>query len=191
VIENLLSAMFGAILGALLGFFGSFLIWRLERRRQRRIAKMLIAINVRHWMTRTLWQMKDLQTFVDSDGAGGDISLQIKDFRFEQSLEQVALVEDEMAVKIFKLIHKKDDANAEVEAAKAYADDEDAIRTFRGVSGRVWGRALAIYDIVSAQVGWSDPAFSDADKAMMQAETDRYEQEQREQARGIQSVAFS
>jgi hypothetical protein len=177
VIDNLLSA----ILGAGLAFFGSFWIWHLERLRQRRIAKMQIAINVRHWMTRTLYQMRDLQTFVGSEGAGGNLSLQLPDFRFERSLEQVALVEDQMAVKIFKLIREKDNSNAEVESAIEYADQEDAIDKFRGLSGRVWVRALGIYDAVSEQVGWSDRAFSDEDKAMMQSEVDSYEQ--REQAR--------
>jgi hypothetical protein len=117
----MMEALFGALIGAVLGFFGSFSIWHFEHLRQRRIAKMQIAINVRHWMTRTLYLLQDAET--GEDGVGGFFSWQLPDFRFEQSLEQVASVEDQMAVKIFKLIRKKDDANAEVESILEHADE--------------------------------------------------------------------
>jgi hypothetical protein len=169
----MMEALFGALIGAVLGFFGSFSIWHFEHLRQRRIAKMQIAINVRHWMTRTLYLLQDAET--GEDGVGGFFSWQLPDFRFEQSLEQVASVEDQMAVKIFKLIRKKDDANAEVESILEHADEHAALKTLRGRTAQTWLRALEIYDAVSEQVGWSDPAFSNAHKEMMRAEAARLE----------------
>jgi hypothetical protein len=177
-----MDVLLGTILGAALGFFGSFWIWRLERLRQRRIAKMQIAINIRHWMTVTFYQFQELQTYLGSDGSGGSISTTLPDFRFEQSLEQVASVEDTMAVRIFKLIRKKDDANAEVDTIARYMDDDLAVETFQGRYAQIWLRALEIYDAVTEHVGWLDPAFSDDQKKRMRAEAQQFEVN--EQTRG-------
>jgi hypothetical protein len=70
-----------------------------------------------------------------------------------------------MAVRIFKLIRKKDDANAEVESIAEHVDHDVALETFRGRSAQIWLRALLIYDAAAEQVGWSDAAFSDADRS--------------------------
>ena len=173
--SNIAIAFFGAGIGAALGFFGSYLIWWLERRRQRQIARMQIAINLRHWMTKTANQMYDIQNFEESDGAGGATYSKLANFRFEKSLEIVALVEHEMATKLFKLIRKKDDANAEVSSLVDNVGGEEALDALRGRAAQIWLRALGIFDRISAQVAWSDHAFSDKDKAMMKKEVDRFQ----------------
>jgi len=164
-----------AALGALLGFFGSYGIWWLERQRQRRIARMQIVINLRRWMMRTMSLILDTQTWVDSDGHGGSTYSKLPNFRFEKSLEQVALMEHRTAMQVFKLIHKKDNANDEFGAAIEYEDSDVALDIIRGRSAQVWLRALGIYDRVSARIGWSDRAFSNENKAMMQNEIDRFQ----------------
>jgi hypothetical protein len=173
-------ALSSAVVGAILGVFGSY--W-LERRRQRRIARAQIVINLRRWMKRTLSQMYDIQTWVGSGGLGGNIYSKLPKFRFEKSLEQVALLEYSMAMKVFKLIHKKDDANAEAENAREYEDDDVALDIFRNRTALVWLRALRIYNETSDRLGWSDRPFSEKDKAMMEEEVERFRKLERERAK--------
>lgn len=178
-----LSAAFGAVLGGALGFFGSYWVWWLERRRQRRIARMQIVINLRRWLQRTLYRMNDVETWVGSDGAGGALHTTVQNFRFEKSLEQVALLEHQAAEEIFALIHKKDNANSAVEAEIEYGDDDDAVDLWRGRCGQVWLEAFGIYNRISAQIGWSERDFSDKNKTMMQEEVDRYQILEQERAK--------
>src|SRR5580704_8278493 len=113
----LVSAALGAVLGALLGFFGSLWIWWADRRRQRQIARKRIATNLRRWLRTVLGQMYDVRNFDSSDGHAGSEHGRIPDFLFEDSLEQVASVDYRTADKIFGLIHEKDDANDEIASA--------------------------------------------------------------------------
>jgi hypothetical protein len=172
----------GTILGTILGFCGSYLIVWLQRRQQRHIARMQIATNLRHWMKRIVWQMYEIRNWVSSDGQGGATYSELPKFRFEKSLEQVALLEHETAIKIFKLIHEKDNANAEVEATREYQDEDEALDIFRGRSAKLWLAALAIYDGVSRLVGWSEQAFRDEEKAMMRCEVERLQKLEKAQA---------
>ena len=171
-------ALSSAIIGAFFGFFGSYLIWWFERRRQRHLARMQIVINLRRWLQRALYWMNDIQTLVGSHGAGGAFHTTLPSFRFEKSLEQAALLERQAAEKIFALIRKKDNANSAIEAEiedRVSDDDDDAVDLWRGLCGQVWLEAFGIYDRMSAQVGWSERAFSDENKKMMQEEIDRYQ----------------
>lgn len=176
-------ALSSAIVGALFGCFGSYWIWWMERRRQRHIARMQVVINLRRWLQRTLYRMSDVVTWVGSDGAGGALHTKLPNFRFEKSLEQVALLEHQMAAEIFELIHEKDNVNTAVEAEIEYGDDDDAVDLWRGRCGQVWLNAFEIYDLVSAQIGWSERAFSDENKTMMQEEIDRLKNLEQERAK--------
>jgi hypothetical protein len=144
---------------------------------------MQVVINLRRWLQRTLYRMSDVQTWVGSDGAGGAPHATLPNFRFEKSLEQVALLEHQMAEEIFELIHEKDNANTAVEAENEYGDDEDAVDLWRGRCGQVWLEALGIYDRVSDQIDWSERAFSDETKTMMQEEVDRYQKLEQERVK--------
>jgi hypothetical protein len=168
-------ALFSAVVGAVLGCFGSYWIWWLERRRQRRMARMQTVINLRRWMKRSLDQILDMQTHESSGGAGGAVHLRIPNFRFEKSLEIIALLEPGMAEKIFGLIDDKDNANAEVQADTEERHEDTALDTFRGRSAQAWLTAWGIYRKVSGQIGWSDQTFSDKDKGTMQEESDRFD----------------
>jgi hypothetical protein len=180
--------LFSAVLGALLGCFGSYWLWHLERRRQRRIARKQVVINLRHWMKRSLDQVSDVRTYEDSGGAGGTQHSRIPNFRFEKSLEVIALLEPKVADRIFELIDDKDNANGEVQVDIEYQDADEAIGTFRGRSAQVWLAALKIYYKVSAQVGWSERAFSDEDKVLMQEEIDRFEKRAKDRAKSNAEV---
>jgi hypothetical protein len=176
-------ALSSAIIGAILGCFGSYWIWWLERRRQRHIARMQIVINLRRWMTHTRNQMYDIQEWVESDGMGGSALCVLSRFRFEKSLETVALIEYKMAIRIFKMIHKKDEANAEVSGISDHVGGEEALDMFRRRLAQIWLIALGIFDQISVQVGWSERAFSDKDKAMMKEEIDRFEKIEQEEVK--------
>jgi hypothetical protein len=126
--------------------------------------------------------MYEIRNWVSSDGQGGATYSELPKFRFEKSLEQVALLEHETAIKIFKLIHEKDNANAEVEATREYQDEDEALDIFRGRSAKLWLAALAIYDGVSRLVGWSEQAFRDEEKAMMRCEVERLQKLEKAQA---------
>ena len=180
--EGVVGTILGTVVGAVLGFCGSYLILWLQRRRQRKIAKMQIANNLRHWMNCTAWQIYEIRNWDASGGQGGTTYSELPDFRFEKSLEPVALLERETAAKIFKLIHEKDDANTAVAGISAYHDEGEALDVFRGRSAKLWLEALTIYDTVSQSVGWLEQAFSDKEKAVMRCEVDRLQKLEQTQA---------
>ena len=159
--------------GVVLGFAGNYLIIRLQRLHDQRTARMEVATNLRHWMKRVLWSVQNTRTWIGSDGQGGTLHTEIPDFRFEGALEQVSLLDRPTATKIFELIHKKDDANAEIEATAEYQDYDDAIDVFRGRSGKLFLDALAIYDDVSDRFAWRQQVFSEENREMMRGEVDR------------------
>jgi hypothetical protein len=164
----LISAAFGAALGVFLSYW-------LERHRQRQVARAQIAIHLRRWMEGVLSQIYDIQTWVGSNGLGGNLYSKLPKFGFEKSLDQVALLEYAMAMRVFKLILKKDDANTEALAAKEYEDDEVAVDMYRNRAAQLWFRALRIYDRIATQLKWSDRAFSDEKRTMVQEEIDRFQ----------------
>jgi hypothetical protein len=176
-------AILSAAFGATLGFFGSYIILWLERRRQRRVARMRIAINLRRWINNILAQMWDVKTWDSSDGHAGNTYSDIPDFLFEESLEQVASVDYRTAMKIFKLIHKKDDANEEIRGDMEFGDDEDPINTWRGRSAQIWLKALRVYDRIAKQIGWSEHIISDENRKMMQEEIDDFNKRKKDRAK--------
>jgi hypothetical protein len=143
---------------------------------------------LRRWLKRTLYQMYDIQTWVGSDGAGGALYSKLPNFRFEKSLDQVALLEYPMVMKLFKLVHKKDDANAEAKNANEYEDDDVAVDVFRYRSAQVWLRAMRLYDRMSDQLGWSDRPFTDKEKAMMEEEVERFRNLERARAKSQRKI---
>lgn len=187
-VQAIFGTILGTVVGAVLGFCASYLILLLQRRRQRQIAKMQIANNLRHWMNRVTWQIYEIRNWDASDGHGGAKYSELPDFRFEKSLEQVALLERETATEIFKLIHEKDDANTAVAGICAYHDEEEALDVFRGRAAKLWLEALAIYDTVSQSVGWLEQAFSDKEKAVMRCEVDRLQKREQSQVAFNQSL---
>lgn len=176
VVIAVFSSAFGAVLGVLVTYW-------VERHRQRRIARAQIVINLRRWMKRTLSQMYDIQTWVGSGGAGGKLYSKLPKFRFEKSLDQVASLEYSMAMRVFKLIHKKDDANAEAEYAIEDEDSDVALDMIRNRTALLWLRALRIYNEASDQLRWSDRPFSDENKTMMEEEIERFRKLERERAK--------
>jgi hypothetical protein len=88
-----------------------------------------------------------------------------------------------MAMRVFKLIHKKDDANAEAKYASEDEDSDVALDMIRNRTALLWLRALRIYNEASDQLGWSDRPFSDENKAMMEGEVERFRELERKRAK--------
>jgi hypothetical protein len=178
----LVSAALGAVLGALLGFFGSLWIWRADHHRQRQIARKRIATNLRRWIRTVLNQIYDIRNFDSSDGHAGREHAQIPSFLFEESLEQVASVDYRTADKLFGLIHEKDDANDEIDAEIEFGFHDEPVETWRGRSAQLWLKAMCIYDDIATQVGWSDPIASGPAKTLMQEEVRDFDERKRARA---------
>jgi hypothetical protein len=162
-----------ALVGATVGFAGNSLLQAIQRRRQRRIASMQVAINLRHWMNRVLERVYQTRNWESSDGQGGNAYIDMPELRFESALEQVALLDRKMAMRIFDLIHRKDDTNSATEAVGEYQSDDDAIDAFRGGAAALWLEALDIYGDISRRIGWEKHVFSEDDRAMMRGEVER------------------
>jgi hypothetical protein len=163
------------VVGAILGFAGGSLLQSIQKRRQRQLARMQVATNLRHWMNRVLGRVYNTINWADSDGQVGIANTEIPDFRFESALEQVALLDRKMAKRIFDLVHRKDDLNSEAEAANAYhqSDDDEAINAFRGGAAALWLDALDMYREISSRIGWKERVFSDDASTGMQSEVER------------------
>lgn len=164
----------GIVVGAVLGFGLNRLNLLLERSERRKIAKMQIVTNLRHWMKRVEGRLYDVRNWVASGGHGGAEHTKMPDFRFESSLEQVALLQGKTAKEIFDLIYKKDAANAEIKDSTEHDGDDDVLNAFRGRSAQIWLRALDIHDRLSQDVGWLEEFFSNEDKTMMLDEVERH-----------------
>jgi hypothetical protein len=176
-------AFVSAALGAVLGFFGSLGLWWLDSRRQQQIVRMRVALNLRRWINEVLSQMYDVQNYDSSGGHAGTQHGTIPDFLFEESLEHVATVDYRTANKIFGLIHKKDDAKAEIKNEIEFGDDDDAFNMWRGRSALLWLDAVKIYDRISVKIGWSEQIVSEKNRAMMQGEIDDFQKRKQEQAK--------
>jgi hypothetical protein len=164
-----------AAFGAAIGFLGSFWLWWLDRRQQRHIARMLVATDLRHWIDRTVTQMYEMQNYGSSDGNMGTLYSQLSEFPFEESLERVAKADHVTAIKIFKLIRQKNDANNEISFENEISGGEEAFDLWRGHCAQVWLRALVLYERFAEQLGWSERIASEKNKAMMQKEFDDFQ----------------
>jgi len=186
--QEVVWGLVGVVLGAILAFAVNCLTQWLQRLRDRQIARMEVATNLRHWMKRVLWRVQNTRNWVGSDGQGGTLHTEIPDFRFEGALEQVSLLDRPTATKIFELIHKKDDANTEIEATAEYQDYDDAIDVFLGRSGTLFLDAWAIYDDVSARIAWRRQVFSEENREMMRSEINRLLETERQRAAANQTL---
>jgi hypothetical protein len=144
---------------------------------------MRIALNLRHWINSVLSQMHDVHNWESSDRHAGAAHFEIPDFLFETSLEQVASVDYRTAMEIFGVIHRKDDATDEISHFIEFGDDDEPIDTWRGRTSQVWLQAIQIYDHISRQIGWSEHAVSDQDRAMMQGEVDDFQKRTQDRAK--------
>jgi hypothetical protein len=161
-----LSAFFGAVLG----FFGSVSLWWVDRRRQRVVARMIVATDLRQWVDRASAEMADMRNWGNSDGAIGATHGQLPEFPFEKSLERVGTVDYGLALKIFELIRQKDSANVEISFERDIGDGEDAHLMWRAHCALVWFETLTLYEEFAARLKWSERIVSDATREMMREE---------------------
>src|SRR6266498_4016019 len=166
----------GTIVGAILGFGANlFIQWR-QHSRQRQIARMQIASNLRHWMSAAASAVGDTAKWLGSDGLGGREHIRLPKFRFEQSLDQVSLLDRQIALDIFNLIHAKDDANDEINLADQYDGHDDALHLFCGRSAELYLLTMPIYKKLARQVGWREATPSEDEREMMESHRDSLRQ---------------
>src|SRR5271166_2968589 len=111
--QGVVGTLSGTVLGAVLSFCITSYNHREQRRKQLRIARMQVVSSLRRWMREMAWRIDQTKLSRDSDGHGGTSYAEIPDFQFETSLERVSVLED-VAEKLFDLIHAKDTANIDV-----------------------------------------------------------------------------
>lgn len=104
---------------------------------------------------------------------GGTRHADIRDFRFENSLTQVSILERDLANRLFKLIHEKDDANGKIAATVEYEEEEDALDEFCGRAGKLYGDAILIYNDIAGDLRWPRDAFSERANNLMRSEYER------------------
>jgi hypothetical protein len=169
-------------LGAIFGLCGNFIVERWRSLKQRKISRMQVATNLRHWMNRAVGRVYETITWVESDGAGGGKYKEVPNFRFENSLEQVSLLDGKTARRVFTLIHAKDEVNDEIEGECEYGDDDHAVDLFRGRTAKLILDALGIYDDIATKIHWSQKVLSDSNVKKMKSEVERLDQIEKRQA---------
>jgi hypothetical protein len=176
MISQIMGPFFGAVVGAICTLcVTSFNQWR-HRNQQRRIATMQIASNLRRWMHTMAWNFEQTKLSVDSDGHGGTPLVEIPDFVFETSLEQIAILKNPIAVTLFNLINAKDKTNTRFKWCIEFQDEEDIFDEFRSQSATLFLDVGALYQCLSRQIGWSrDTDFDHHYTAMMKSEVERFE----------------
>ena len=96
----------------------------------------------------------------------------------------VSLLED-VAERLFNLIHAKDTANIHVKWCIEFCDADDetfVFDIFCGQSAKLFLDAAALYRCMSEQLGWSEEKLFDQYKAMMREEVERLEAIQADRA---------
>ena len=145
---------------------------------------MQVVSNLRRWMREMAWRIDQTKLSRDSSGHGGTSYAEIPDFHFETSLEHVSLLED-VAERLFNLIHAKDTANIHVKWCIEFCDADDetfVFDIFCGQSAKLFLDAAALYRCMSEQLGWSEEKFFDQYKAMMREGVERLEAIQADRA---------
>ena len=126
------------------------------------------------------WNFDQTKLSVASGGHGGNAHVEIPDFPFETSLDQVSLLTHTTAMILFDLIYAKDTANTSIGWCIKLNDDPDEVDEvfdlFRSRSANLFLDVAALYRCMSQQVGWSqDVAFDHHYTAMMKSEVERFE----------------
>ena len=174
--NELWSAAFGAVLGASF----SVGLWWLDRIRQRKIARISLATDLRHWVNRTLSQMYDMRNYDSSDGNLGTLYSELSEFRFEKSLDRVASIDYPTAMKILRLVRQKDDANDAIAFQADVGDQEDGMNFWRGHAAECGLKALKLYNRLATQLGWSEKIVTDESKKLIQDEVDEFRKREKE-----------
>lgn len=181
--RDLLIAALGGIIGAVIGFLGSLFLWWRDRSQQQHIARMVVATDLRLWIDRTLAQMYEMRNYESTEGNIGTLYSNLSKLPFEESLERVAKVDPITAMKIFKLIRKKNNANDEINFENDVVGGEEAVELWRYRCAQVWLRALVLYESLSKKLGWSEQIVADVNKVMMKKEVDDFLERKRKQAK--------
>src|SRR5262245_40119807 len=111
---GVLGTLIGTMIGAVLSFLSAFYLHRVQTKRQLRIARMCVTNDLRHWLSSVDRTMDEVKNFEMSDGNVGSLHEELPDFRFEATLDQVALLDSKTASKLFDVIADKNDTNIEV-----------------------------------------------------------------------------
>jgi hypothetical protein len=168
--QGVLGTLSGTVLGAMLTFGITFLNQWQQSRKQRRIATMHVASNLRCWMREMSWRMEQTKLSVVSEGNAGTPYGEIPGFQFETSLATISLLPRTTAIKLFGLIHEKDATNISINWCIELEDADDAIDLFRSRSAKLFLDAAALCNRMSRQVGWPDEEVFDRYVTMMRSE---------------------
>lgn len=126
------------------------------------------------------WNFDQTRLSVASGGHGGTPHVEIPDFPFETSLDQVSLLAHTTALTLFELIHAKDTANTSIGWCIELNGDPDevgeVIDLFCSRAANFFLDVAALYRCMAQQVGWSqDMDFDHHYTAMMKSEVERFE----------------
>jgi hypothetical protein len=168
-------AVLGTIIGATVVSTTNIGIQWWQRRQQRQIASMRVAIDLRHWLGRVVGRLYDTQNWDSSDGLGGKPHVRIPRFRFERSLDIVSTLDRRTAREIFDLIHEKNSRNSGIAGTLEFQTEDEAIDEFRGSSAHLCNLGLITYRKMAKTLKWSVEGLSARSEEMIKKETERFQ----------------
>ena len=178
-------AVIGTITGAIVVSATNLGIQWWQRRQQRQIATMRVAIELRHWLNDVVTRMFDRRNCVESDGNVGTEYREMPNFRFEDSLDNALVLNRRIATDILDLIHQKDSNNSIIyEVIEVIGDDDESREVFMSSSAQTATVGLEIFRKITKRLKWSDTGISEHAEDMLQREIEaqRIRQEKREKA---------
>jgi hypothetical protein len=142
------------IIGAALGFGLTRLEQWVQTKPLRRNAGMRLATDLRRWSDGALNALEEARIYRDSLGAAGSTSLALPVFGYESCLDQIALVDRDIATLAFELLHKRDQAVMYIGCALDHGDDDDGYQEFQRRTAKLIIEVNEVYRLVAASVGW-------------------------------------
>jgi hypothetical protein len=169
-------AVIGTITGAIVASATNLGIQWWQRRQQREMAAMRVAIELRHWLNSVVDSIYSAKNFVSSGGQVGEEHATILPFRFEDSLDNVLFLQRNIATDILDLIHEKDYKNANIRDIIEWIADEDRVREeFLVSSAKLAIVGVTIYRKLNRSLKWADTGLTEHAEKMLQGEIEAYE----------------
>jgi hypothetical protein len=155
----------------------------------RRQAEIQIASDLRQWMSRCEEMVSDIDTWQNSDRAGGSAYYELPEFSFENSMDLVAKLDKKNSVSILDLIHNKNDANTVISAAiDHWADEDDAATLTRDLLAKIFLQVEPIHRGLAKNIGWNLSPYNDQQIERMQQEVARTKKAEQDAAASAASL---
>lgn len=174
----------GAVSGGVTSLIVQGILRRIDEGKRRRLASMVVASEVRQWMSATRDKIYDIRNWRSSQGHAGKTYRYVESFPFEEHLDRVAMLDKAFALSVLELTHARQEANSEIRGAIEFSDDvpddteyEIAFLT-SARTAQIYLDAEKAYRKLARRVRWKISGEMNRTAEMMKEEIAKFEERQ-------------